>query len=120
MPRHASVQSLVDHLNPNPNLPDGAPRDLAVLTAEYRDRVLAQVGDSPEVAAGLRKLLEAKDCFVRQAVVEARERADVLPSPPVDLRDHARAEAVNTVLTDRRGAFDAMAAHDQTGGTPTV
>lgn len=30
------------------------------------------LGNSPEVGAGLRKLLEAKDCFVRQAVIDAR------------------------------------------------
>lgn len=91
MPRHGSVQSLVNHLTPNPNLPEGAPADLAALTAQYRDAVLALIGDSPETAAGLRKLLEAKDCFVRQALDEHRARADELPSPPVDLRDHARA-----------------------------
>jgi hypothetical protein len=30
--------------------------------------------DGPELTAGLRKLLEAKDCFVRQAVVDAKAR----------------------------------------------
>lgn len=28
--------------------------------------------DGPELTAGLRKLLEAKDCFVRQAVIDQR------------------------------------------------
>lgn len=28
--------------------------------------------DGPELSAGLRKLIEAKDCFVRQAVIDAR------------------------------------------------
>lgn len=33
--------------------------------------------DGPELTAGLRKLLEAKDCFVRQAVLytDSRKRA---------------------------------------------
>lgn len=30
------------------------------------------LGDGPELTAGLRKLVEAKDCFVRQAVIDAR------------------------------------------------
>lgn len=29
--------------------------------------------DGPELSAGLRKLVEAKDCFVRQAVIDVRE-----------------------------------------------
>ena len=32
----------------------------------------ALLQDGPELSAGLRKLLEAKDCFVRQAVIDAR------------------------------------------------
>ena len=31
------------------------------------------LNDGPELTAGLRKLLEAKDCFVRQAVIDSRE-----------------------------------------------
>lgn len=34
------------------------------------------LGSSPELTAGLRKLLEAKDCFVRQAVLDAQERSE--------------------------------------------
>jgi hypothetical protein len=34
------------------------------------ERMLADLPDSPELTAGLRKLLEAKDCFVR-ATIEA-------------------------------------------------
>jgi hypothetical protein len=30
--------------------------------------------DGPELSAGLRKLLEAKDCFVRQSIADAREK----------------------------------------------
>lgn len=35
----------------------------------------ARAGDGPEVTAGLRKLLEAKDCFVRAALPPARDPA---------------------------------------------
>jgi hypothetical protein len=34
--------------------------------------LLAQLNDGPELSAGLRKLVEAKDCAVRQAVIDAR------------------------------------------------
>lgn len=40
---------------------------LAIAAAE----VCNAVGDGPELAAGLRKLLEAKDCFVRAALPAA-------------------------------------------------
>lgn len=36
-------------------------------------RMIQQVSDGPELTVGLRKLLEAKDCFVRAIVTEGRE-----------------------------------------------
>lgn len=36
--------------------------------AELAAAVLLTTPDSPELTAGLRKLLEAKDCFVRAAI----------------------------------------------------
>jgi hypothetical protein len=69
--RHHSVQHLVDLLDPNPNLP--APlKHIAELCANLRDHVLADLDDGIELSAGLRKLLEAKDCFVRQALIDNR------------------------------------------------
>ena len=38
--------------------------------------------DGPELTAGLRKLLEAKDCFVRQAVPTAQETRPAKRSAP--------------------------------------
>ena len=73
MPRHASVQQLADLLEPNPNLPDGPMAVVSGIIRDTRDRVLSQVGDGAELSAGLRKLLEAKDCFVRQALIDGRE-----------------------------------------------
>lgn len=70
--RHPGVQHVVDLLDPNPNLPAGPMADLAAETAVFRDIVLATVQDGPELTAGLRKLLEAKDCFVRQALIDRR------------------------------------------------
>jgi hypothetical protein len=50
------------------HLPDGAPRRMSAEVAELAEWVITELPDSPELTAGLRKLLEAKDCFVRAAV----------------------------------------------------
>lgn len=47
------------------------PEDLAVISGEcghLANTMLDALPDSAELTAGLRKLLEAKDCFVRAAV----------------------------------------------------
>lgn len=36
--------------------------------AELADQMIAGLPDGPELTAGLRRLLEAKDCFVRAAL----------------------------------------------------
>jgi hypothetical protein len=70
MDRHPGTQHVARLLDPNPNLPAGAMADLAELAARFRDDVLdALPDDGPELTTGLRKLLEAKDCFVRHALV---------------------------------------------------
>ena len=69
--RHPSVQHLVDLLDPNPNLPTPL-LHIAELFANLRDHLLADLDDGPELSAGLRKLLEAKDCCVRQALTDNR------------------------------------------------
>ncbi len=69
--RHPAVQHLLDlfayeHLPPH----------LQAVSKPFSDLAHAQadsLGNSPEIGAGLRKLLEAKDCFVRQAVIDARQ-----------------------------------------------
>jgi hypothetical protein len=40
--------------------------------AEQAELMLRLLHDGPELSAGLRKLLEAKDCMVRQAVIDRR------------------------------------------------
>lgn len=66
--RHPRTEHLIKMLNPNPNLPEPA-FTMAALTADLRDSVLALApADGPELTAGLRKLLEAKDCFVRHII----------------------------------------------------
>ena len=70
--RHPGTGHLMEMLKPNPNLP---PR---LLVPSQECQALAQTmldhcEDGPELTAGLRKLLEAKDCFVRQALVDSRK-----------------------------------------------
>lgn len=62
--RHPSVVQVARHLVPNPNLPLHL-RAISEECAELAGHMLDQVVDGPELTAGLRKLLEAKDCFVR-------------------------------------------------------
>lgn len=53
------------------------PEHLAIVSRsmEAQARNMAEyLPDGPELTAGLRKLLEAKDCFVRQAVIDAKAR----------------------------------------------
>lgn len=43
-------------------------QQVSVDCAILADSMLRRLPDGPELSAGLRKLLEAKDCFVRAAV----------------------------------------------------
>lgn len=71
MARHPGVESLAKLLEPNPNLPEPL-RNVAEKVAVLRTEILNDLpNDGPELTAGLRKLLEAKDCFVRQALLDS-------------------------------------------------
>lgn len=64
--RHPSTQQIArwftfDHLEENRRPPSMACSELA-------QEMIDTLTDGPELVAGLRKLLEAKDCFVRQAI----------------------------------------------------
>lgn len=66
MSRHPGVENLLSFFE-HAHLPKGLHSVAAPcgrLAVEMADRL----PDSPELAAGLRKLLEAKDCFVRAAL----------------------------------------------------
>jgi hypothetical protein len=70
--RHPSTRHLAqffqsDHLKP-------PLREISMECSKLADSMIDQLDDSPELTAGLRKLLEATDCFVR-AVVD-RENVD--------------------------------------------
>jgi len=54
------------------HLPVGAPRDASEVCTATAVYMLTTVDDCPELTAGLRKLLEAKDCFVRATIVNRK------------------------------------------------
>jgi len=71
--RHPSTQQVArwfeyDHLR------IGFARKLSAECHDLAESMLADLEDSPELSAGLRKLLEAKDCFVRAAVAQQEDR----------------------------------------------
>lgn len=70
--RHPSVGGVAQWFE-YAHLPDGTPRDLSANCAGLARYMLSALPDSPELTAGLRKLLEAKDCFVRAAIAAGRE-----------------------------------------------
>jgi hypothetical protein len=60
----------------------GGPIDLTAVAGACQDLAVTldeALGDSPEKTAGLRKLLEARECFLR-AVIETREGAGRTPA----------------------------------------
>lgn len=74
--RHPATQQIMrwfayDHL------PAGAPRATSLACAVLAEDMVTELLDGPELTTGLRKLLEAKDCFVRAAI----EYAAAQPEP---------------------------------------
>ena len=67
MSRHSSTEQLMRWLDTS-HLPEHLQR-VSVPCADLATKVSDELSeDSPELTAGLRKLLEAKDCFVRAAI----------------------------------------------------
>lgn len=58
------------------HLPAGPIRESSRVCAELAQRMDEGLSESAEKTAGLRKLLEAKDCFVRATLDQARQAAD--------------------------------------------
>lgn len=71
--RHASVAHFAP-LFAFDHLPERLQR-VSRPCAQLADEMLRALPDGPELTAGLRKLLEAKDAFVRQAVLTRDEVA---------------------------------------------
>lgn len=79
--RHPSTLHMARMLRPNVNL-RGEFLIISQMCAELAADMIETLDDSPELTAGLRKLLEAKDAFVRCAVLKAQG-----PEMNVDYRD---------------------------------
>lgn len=70
---HPSVAGLLRGFS-YAHLPEGSDvRNVSKKCSELKDWMLLALPQSPETVAGLRKLLEAKDCFVRQAAFSAAD-----------------------------------------------
>lgn len=65
--RHPSTEHMLKMLEANPNL-KGDPAYIARQFEEFAQEMASFVEDSLELTAGLRHLLEAKDCLVRSVV----------------------------------------------------
>ncbi|WP_197477950.1 HK97 family phage prohead protease, partial [Rhodococcus sp. EPR-147] len=70
MTHHPATQHLLD-LFEYKHLPAHLQR-VSLFAHEMATEMADTLGSGPELTTGLRKLLEAKDCFVRQAVIDAR------------------------------------------------
>lgn len=65
--RHYSVINLFKFFSFT-HLPQGPLRDTSEMCHNLAVNMIEKLPDGNELTAGLRKLLEAKDCFVRQAL----------------------------------------------------
>jgi len=70
--RHEATRHAMRWLIPNPRL-DGVAADVAQLVSGLAQDLILVLGDGIELTAGLRKLREAKDCFVIQALEDSQE-----------------------------------------------
>lgn len=67
--RHPGTQQIMRWFSYE-HLPAGTPRHVSAMCAAMAGELLRGLSDGPELTAGLRKLLEAKDCLVRQAIAD--------------------------------------------------
>jgi hypothetical protein len=87
MDRHSSVEAVTKYFEHN-HLPEPL-FSIAYKCSTLKDEMLANLEDDPELTVGLRKLLEAKDCFVRAAVsLENRRRQNPNQGAPLSRPDH--------------------------------
>jgi len=85
--RHPTIQDAIswfdyEHL---PKHLQGFSKQCALLA----ESLLAQLPDSPQLALGLQKLLEAKDCFVRAAKAQQHDEAIKLSAELQEVRKAA-------------------------------
>lgn len=73
--RHPSVAEKISFFEHN-HLPEPL-FSVAHLCSITASEMLALIEDHPQLALGLQKLIEAKDCFVRAAVAQENKRKGV-------------------------------------------
>ena len=71
--RHPSTQEKLRWLTPNPNLPHGAPRVVAVECYELGLMLVSALNDGPQLTIALQRLIDAKDAAVRQAIADSEQ-----------------------------------------------
>ena len=52
-------------------------KTVSKLCSDLKDDILEKLEDDPELTVGLRKLLEAKDCFVRATVAQENRKHSI-------------------------------------------
>lgn len=57
------------------HIAEGKLREVSAECYEFAQRMIDALPDGPELSAGLRKLLEAKDCLVRAALLSLDYKA---------------------------------------------
>jgi hypothetical protein len=65
--RHPGVTQIARYFDYG-HLPVGPLRGVSGACSDLAETLIGTLPDGPELTAGLRKLLEAKDCFVRAAL----------------------------------------------------
>lgn len=76
--RHPATQHLLDQFSY-----EHLPPSLQVISKPLHDvahQLSDALADGPELSTGLRKLIEAKDCFVRQRVIDLKGGGTPAPS----------------------------------------
>jgi hypothetical protein len=78
--RHPAVQQIARFFEYG-HLPSGSLMwKVSFERCEHAEYMIEQLPDGPELTAGLRKLLEAKDCFVRAALPPPADSAAARPA----------------------------------------
>lgn len=68
--RDPAIQEAMRWLISNPNLPEGRPAEVAKLFWDAACGLLQLVSDGPQLKGAIRRLTEAKDAAIRQAVAD--------------------------------------------------
>lgn len=73
--RHPATQHLLQLLEPNPRL-DGIAVDVSAEMQATAHSITSLLQDGPELTIALRHILDAKDCAVRQALLDCGAAGD--------------------------------------------